>query len=164
MKKLNGNQFISSSRIHRAINGFDEIGKMNLKDMHHAFEKLWENMGFGENQEIGQIILELTSFIKEFYSKHSNEKEDIEKLIIEIPNHNFKDKSIEKIIEHEDLRELLHETDEEILFDAHEYAGEHPEIDLCFISWDDNFIKTIKILLNQLSFKKYIGRYESKIK
>ena len=57
----------------------------------------------------------------------------------------------------------MHEEDEDILFDLNEYANRHLELDLCLVSWDDDFIKAVKILIDQLSFGKYIGRYESKI-
>lgn len=128
--------------------------------MHNAFENLWQKLGFGENQEVEKIILELTKFINEIYSKFSDRMKNIEELIIEIPNHSFKDKEIENIIK-EKLRDILHEKDEEILFDLNEYAKEHPELDLCLVSWDDKFIESVKILLDRLSFKKYMGRYKS---
>lgn len=163
LKKLQSDQFISNSKIHSLINKINRIGKFELEEMHKAFENVWQNLGFGENQEIDQIILKLTEFINEIYSKFSDRKENIEELIIEIPNHTFKDKCIEKIIK-EKLREILHDKDEDILFDLNEYSNKHPELDLCFVSWDDNFIEAVKILLNQLSFKKYIGRHESKLK
>jgi hypothetical protein len=50
------------------------------------------------------------------------------------------------------------------LFDLNEYAKEHPQLDSCLVSRDDDFIEAVKILLNGLSFKKYIGRHESNTK
>ena len=158
LRKYENHQFISNSQIHGIINKFNQIGKLNLEDMHNAFDTTWEDLKFGENQEKEQIIMELNDFINEFHSKYGGRKKNMEKTIIEIPNHSIKGKDILNIIEEKSLRDLLHDKDEDILFDLNQYAREHPELDLCLVSWDDDFIEAVKILLNQLSFKKYIGR------
>ena len=75
-----------------------------------------------------------------------------------IPNHKSKNKEVLKIIERKNLRLLLHKNDEEILFDLNEYAKDHPELDLCLVSWDDGFIDAVRILLDELYFKRHIGR------
>ena len=158
LKKLRDSQFISNAKIHGIINKFNRIGRLKLDDMHNAFETIWKDFGYGENQEIGQVILELNELAKELHSRHSNRKESIEESMIEIPNHRLKDEDILNIIKEKSLREYLHEKDEDILFDINQYGKEHPELDLCLVSWDDDFIDAVRILSNQLSFKKYIGR------
>lgn len=94
LKKLKNDHFISNCKIHDIINRFDKIGELDLDDMHYAFDAIWKSFRFGENQENGQIILELNEFINEFCSKHGNRKDDIEKIINEIPNHTYKDKDV----------------------------------------------------------------------
>ena len=161
LEKFKNTQLISNSQIHSIINKFNKIGKLNLKDMHRIFEKMWKHFDFSENQETNIIINRLEILLGEFYSKNSKIKDNIFNIMKEIPKHKNKDDEILEKIKEENLRELFHDEDEAILFDLHEYAKEHFELDLCFVSWDDKFIKAVKILLNQLSFKKYIGRYES---
>ena len=162
LNKFENTQFISNSQIHGTINRFDQIGKLDLEDMHNTFENIWNTLEYGENQEIGQIIQELDEIINEFYSRYGGRKNNIQNQIIEVPNHKSKDEIIMKIIKEKSLRDLLDDNDEEILFDINQYAKEHPELDLCLVSWDDKFIKAVEILLSQLSFKKYIGIHDSK--
>ena len=160
----NGNSFfISNEKIHKIINRFDQIGKLKNEDMHKSFDKIWKEYDLSENFECEKLIRLLNRFYRNLDSSQHIRKNKICNAAVKIDNHRFKDQKVKRIIEKENLREILHDKDEDILFDAHEYAKHHPELDLCFVSWDDDFIKAVKILLSQLSFKKYIGRYESNI-
>ncbi len=132
--------------------------------MHLIFESMRERFDFSENQETNIIINHIETLLEEFYSKNSKIKDYVFNIMKEIPSHKTKDKTILEKIKEENLKELFHDEDEDILFDLNEYAEHHPELDLCLVSWDDDFIKAVKILLDKLSFKKYIERYESKIK
>ena len=54
----------------------------------------------------------------------------------------------------------FHESDELILFDVNEYVQLHSNVDLTFITADDDFINAIKELLSVLSFNKFINLKE----
>ena len=149
---------ISNWKIHQIVNKFDAIGDLEVEKMHEIIEKIWEEFNFSDNEDCLNLMNILKEFLHEFKApEYSLKNKILDKLTI-IPEHNKKDRKILEIIEKKNLRELLHRKDENILFDLNEYAKEHPELDLCLVSWDDDFIEAVKILLNQLSFKKYIGR------
>lgn len=152
---------ISNETIHKTINGFEDIGKLKNKDMHNAFDKIWDKYDLSENFECEKVLGILNKFYRNLDSSQHMRKNQICNKIIEIYNHKIKDQSVLEKIEKENLREILHEKDEDILFDIDQYAKKHPELDLCLVSWDDKFIEAVRILINQLSFKRYIGRYES---
>lgn len=158
LQEFRNDQIISNSKIHKIINKIGKIGKLELENMHLGFDKIWEEFGFGENQENFFILSKLNKFLKELYSKHDELKTRLCELMKLIPNHKSKNKEVLKIIERKNLRLLLHENDEEILFDLNEYAKNHLELDFCLVSWDDGFIDAVRILLDELSFKRYIGR------
>ena len=134
LKKFKNDLFISNSQIHIIINRFNKIGKLNLENMHNTFERLWKHFDFGENQEIDIIINNLEIILDEFFTKHSKTKKYIFNIMKEIPTHKTKDEEILQMIKEKQLRKLIHDEDEDILFDLNEYAKHHPELDLCFVS------------------------------
>ena len=154
--------FISNERIHRMINEINQIGKLKRNEMHYIIEKIWKYFNLSENQDCINLICILEDFLDEFDSSQYILRNNIFKKLNEIPKHTRKDERIVKLIRKNRLKKILHKNDEEILFDLNEYANEHPQLDLCLVSWDDDFIKAVKILIDELSFKKYIGRHESK--
>lgn len=78
-----------------------------------------------------------------------------------IDNHKNKDKTILEVIEKENLREeLLHNSDEEILFDANEFAKNKSDLDLKFVTADQRFFEAITILKEYLSFGDCINLME----
>ncbi|MBQ6813470.1 MAG: hypothetical protein IJP12_02405 [Methanobrevibacter sp.] len=160
LEKLKNTRIISIFEMHKIIDKINKIGKFSNEDMHSTFNKMWKYFDFAENQEISTIIVFIEKLIEELKSLHDNRKNYLLESIKEIPNHSSKNQKVLRMIEKENLREHLDEKDEKILFDLNEYASKYPQLDLCLVSWDDGFIKAVKILLDRLSFKKYIGRDE----
>lgn len=81
--------------------------------------------------------------------------------MILIPNHVHKDEKILDIIEKENLRDgLLHNSDEEILFDANEFAKNNKDLNLKFVTADQRFFEAITILKEYLSFGDCINLME----
>ena len=154
LKRHNKKSPINESKLHEMIDYFGTIGKLETESMHKILKILWKTYEFDENQKTEDVLLKIKRFKKRYRSKHINSKYETFEKMEEISNHKSKDRKILERIEKENLREILHDEDEDILFDLNEYASEHPELDLCLVSWDDDFIEAIKILLNQLSFKK----------
>lgn len=158
--KLKKDAIINLSTIHSIIDKFKRIGKLNVENMHDILDEIWKNKEYGEYQEVNEILNSLNDVKLDFRCKILFERNIVFENLNEIPNHSSKDQKVLRIIEEENLREHLDEKDEEILFDLNEYARKHPQLDLCLVSWDDGFIKAVKILLDRLSFKKYISRDE----
>lgn len=158
IRTFSKSEFLSKSTIHNAIDDFDQIGKLDNDNMHSALDKIWDGFAFGENQLVSTILFKLTKLIQDSFADNYESKDLVLSKLNLIPNHSSKDESVLNLIENENLRTFFHDKDEEIMFDLNEYAKQHPELDLCLVSWDDDFIKAVRILINQLSFKRYIGR------
>ena len=78
-----------------------------------------------------------------------------------VPNHTKKDKIILDKIKQENLRSnLLHGADEEILFDANEFCKNNPDLNLKFVSADQDFLKAIDILMDFLCIDESINLVE----
>lgn len=153
--------FMSRDSFHRYINNLDDIDKFKVQDMHLAFEKIWNLFEIGENQEIMILKLQFDNFINEFSGFNFKRKKELLTQLIIIPNHNHKDKNIIRVIEKENLRhKLLHASDEEILFDAHEFAKNNKDLDLKFVTADQKFFEAITILKKYLSFGDCINLME----
>ena len=168
LEKLNKKQyefddsyFMSRDTFHDYINNFDAIEKFNIQDMHFAFEKIWNLFDIGENQEIMILKMKFDKFINEFCGFNFKRKKELFNHLILIPNHTFKDKDVINGIEKENLRdELLHASDEEILFDAHEFAKNNKDLNLKFVTADQNFFEAITILKKYLCFGDCINLME----
>lgn len=153
--------FMSCENFHKYINTMNDIGKFKHQDMHLAFEKIWNLFDFGENQEIMILKLKFDNFINEFYGFNLKRKVDLFHQLILIPNHVHKDEKILDIIEKENLRDgLLHNSDEEILFDANEFAKNNKDLNLKFVTADQRFFEAITILKEYLSFGDCINLME----
>lgn len=153
---IDDNTMINLSKIHQSINKFKKIGKLDVDKMHQAIETIWDELGFNENTEAFQVKINFNNYFHNFHHTHRKCKTDCFNNLKYIPAHNKKDKIVLDKIKNKSLRKTyLHNKDEEILFDAHEYLLNHPKLDLMFISADKDFIKAISILIDVLAFKKY---------
>lgn len=154
--------FISISSINNIISQFHDIGKLNNEGMHKLIDRIWEKNEFGENEEKENIKFIFSKCKRQIYKRHLKIKDMFFNESVKIPSHKREDKAIKRQIEEENLKELFGDGDKEILFDLNEYAKDHPELELCLVTWDDNFIEAVRILLDKLSFKRYIGKkYQS---
>ena len=147
--------FLSRADLHNYINDINDLGKLYATNMHYAFEKIWEKFEFGENQDAFMIKLKLNEFISNFEGNNNLRRDKILNELILIPNHRKKDRKILNIIDKENLREeLLHEDDENILFDANEFACSNPDLNLGFVTGDEYFLKAIDILMDYLCIEE----------
>ena len=160
MKKFDDFEFLSSSQLHNAVGKFNDICEMDSKDMQDSFVKLWENFDFSENQEVFLIKLKLNEFIQNFEGFHRLRKNNIFNQLEFVSSHTKKDKRILDKIKKENLKEYLHDNDEDILFDANEYCQNNPWLNLKFVSADRDFIKAINVLSDELCIKDCINLLE----
>lgn len=161
ISEFEDNPLVSCGEIHESITKFNDIGKLKVKDMHIAFEKLWNLFKFSENQELHIIKLMFDKFFRNYNDLNYSRKCYIFNELKLVPNHSKKDKKILDIIKKENLKDrLLHDSDEDILFDANELAENNKELDLEFVTADQNFYKAINILMDYLSFDKCINLME----
>lgn len=154
--KYGDHVFIDLSEIHRNVNRFGQIGKFEVKDMHKAIDVIWQELNFDENTEAFRVKKEFNIYFGNFESRHRNGKKDCLKKMNFIPAHQNKDPNVLKIIHQNSLRDYLHDEDEKILFDVHEYLKTNIVMDLVLISNDKYFIKVISELISVLSFNKYL--------
>ena len=91
--------------------------------MHLIFESMRERFDFSENQETNIIINHIETLLEEFYSKNSKIKDYVFNIMKEIPSNKTKDKTILEKIKEENLKELFHDEDEDILFDLNDIQG-----------------------------------------
>lgn len=161
MDEFDDVSFMSIVEFHRFIENFDDIGNFQVYNMHIALEKLWNFFDFSENQEVFIIKSKLNNFLRNFNNLNYTRKNYILGKLTLISNHKNKDKSILEIIKKENLRdELLHDSDEEILFDAHEFAKNNKDLELKFVTADQKFFEAITILKKYLSFGDCINLME----
>ena len=149
-------QFISKTSFHIFLDNAKPIKNLSVQNMHYAFDCIWDAFGFGENQEVGEVRLKLRRFITSFNQCHSSRKCKFIEISNYIPAHRHKDPKIIDMIMVNELNDDLHDEDEEILFDLHEYNQNHPDLNLILVSWDKTFINVVEKLLDMLSFKEYV--------
>ena len=148
--------FIDLSEIHRKVNRFGQIGKLDVDDMHSAVDVIWQELHFDENTDAFKVKTEFDNYSQNFKSKHRNCKKDCLKKMKFIPAYQNKDPNVLRVIHNKSLREYFHGEDEKILFDVHEYLKNNTINDLVIISNDKDFIKAIFELISVLSFNKYL--------
>ena len=157
LKKTNDNSLIDLSRIHAEINKFKAIGELNVKNMHLAIDIIWQELGFSQNTDAYQVKTDFNNYLNKFQAKHRKYKKYCFKKMKYIPAYHKKDKTVLNKIKEKSLREkCLHSRDEEILFDVNDYIKNNPNLDLLFVSGDEDFIKAISLLIDVLNFNKYI--------
>ena len=157
LRKHGDHQFISRTSFHLFIDKSKPINQLSVENMHHAFDCIWDALGFGENQEVGEIKLKLRGFIVAFGKSHASRKVNFIKTTNYIPAHRHKDQQIINMVNANSLSDNLHGEDEKILFDLQEYSKNHPELNLILVSWDTTFIEVVKDIKNVLSFNECIS-------
>ena len=133
------------------------INQLTVENMHYAFDCIWDALGFGENQEAGEIKLKLRRFIVAFGKSHASRKTSFIQTANYIPAHRHKDHQIINQVNAKSLAGNLHDEDEKILFDLQEYSKNHPKLNLILVSWDKTFIEVVKEIKNVLSFNECIS-------
>lgn len=156
LRKHNEGQFISRTSFHLFIDKSKPINRLTVENMHYAFDCIWDALGFGENQEVGEIKLKLRRFIVAFGKSHSSRKSNFIKTANYIPAHRHKYPQITNMVNAKSLGDDLHGEDENILFDLQEYSKNHPELNLILVSWDKAFMKVVEEIHSILSFNQYI--------
>ena len=77
-----------------------------------AFDCIWDALGFGENQEAGEIKLKLKRFKVAFGKTHTSRKTNFLKTANYIPAHRHKDKQIISMVNAKSLGDDFHGEDE----------------------------------------------------
>lgn len=157
LRKHNEHQFVSRTSFHLFIDKSKPINQLTVENMHYAFDCIWDALGFGENQEAGEIKLKLRRFIVAFGKSHASRKTSFIQTANYIPAHRHKDHQIINQVNAKSLAGNLHDEDEKILFDLQEYSKNHPKLNLILVSWDKTFIEVVKEIKNVLSFNECIS-------
>lgn len=161
INQFNDVDLINEFFIHNMINTLKPIGKLENKEMHDVLDKIWEELDFSENHDSFDVKLKFGIFQNDFLSSNNLRKNYILNEMFQVPNHGKKDKRILDYIKKVGLRDtLLHDEDENILFDANEYCINNPELNLKFVSADQDFLKAIDILRDVLCIKESINLLE----
>ncbi len=161
IEKYDDFKFLTMQELYYPINYLTNVEKLKIEDMHIIFDKIWKSFDFGESQEVFLIKLKFKKFINDFEGNHRLRKGIIFNNMKLVPNHSKKDKVVLDKIKNEHLRKaLLHESDENILFDANEFACRNPNLDLKFVSADEDFLKAIDILMQYLCIDETINLKE----
>lgn len=157
INNIDDNTFINLSKIHNSINNFQDIEKFDADDMHLAIDTIWNELGFDENTDAFKVKSMFNNYFHNFHKTHRKCKKHCFKKMKYIPAYHKKDKIVLNRIQEKSLRKnYLHGRDEEILFDVNDYMKNNPNLDLLFVSGDEDFIKAISILIDVLNFNKYI--------
>ena len=151
---------INVDDMHHLIDGFRPVGNFKINEMHAAFNKIWLNQGFDETHDAFEVKSFFNIFKKDFQSKHMSKKNELFSEMTFVSSHTKKDKRIIDKIKKENLKEYLHDNDEDILFDANEYCQNNPWLNLKFVSADRDFIKAIKVLGDELCINECINLLE----
>ena len=159
--QFDDSELINEFSIHHMINTLKPIGKLENYEMHNVLDKIWEELDFGENQDSFDVKSKFGIFQNDFLSSNNLRKENIFNLIFQVPNHTIKEKKILDMIKKQNLRDnLLHEEDENILFDANEFCKNNRQLNLKFVSADQDFLKAIDILMRVLCIKESVNLLE----
>ena len=158
INKTGDNDFIDLSEIHNAISRFKKIGELDVDNMHSAIEVIWQELGFDENTDAFKVKSNFNNYLNTFQSRHRLYRIQCFNNMGCIPAYSQIDIAVLNKIKKEALRrdDCLHEADEKILFDVHEYMKNNPNADLLFISGDKRFVKAIFILIDVLAFNRVI--------
>lgn len=158
INKTGDNDLIDLSEVHNAISRFKKIGELDVDNMHSAIEVIWQELGFDENTDAFKVKSNFNNYLNSFQSRHRSYRIQCFNNMGCIPAYSQKDKAVLNKIKKESLRrdDCLHEADEKILFDVHEYLKNNPNADLLFVSGDKRFVKAISILIDVLAFNSVI--------
>lgn len=61
---------INEYDIHKEINSFECIGKLNNKEMHFALKIIWKNLSFDYYHDVFDVKLILDNFLNNFQTRH----------------------------------------------------------------------------------------------
>lgn len=158
INKTGDNDLIDLSEVHNAISRFKKIGELDVDNMRSAIEVIWQELGFDENTDAFKVKSNFNNYLNSFQSRHRSYRIQCFNNMGCIPAYSQKDKAVLNKIKKESLRrdDCLHEADEKILFDVHEYMKNNPNDDLLFVSGDKRFVKAISILIDVLAFNSVI--------
>lgn len=158
INKTGDNDLIDLSEVHNAISRFKKIGELDVDNMHSAIEVIWQELGFDENTDAFKVKSNFNNYLNSFQSRHRSYRIQCFNNMGCIPAYSQKDKAVLNKIKKESLRrdDCLHEADEKILFDVHEYLKNNHNADLLFVSGDKRFVKAISILIDVLAFNRVI--------
>ena len=158
INKTGDNDLIDLSEVHNAISRFKKIGELDVDNMRSAIEVIWQELGFDENTDAFKVKSNFNNYLNSFQSRHRSYRIQCFNNMGCIPAYSQKDKAVLNKIKKESLRrdDCLHEADEKILFDVHEYLKNNPNADLLFVSGDKRFVKAISILIDVLAFNSVI--------
>ena len=157
LKKYGDNNLINEYDVHKKINTIQPIGKLKNKDMHLIVSILWETLNFDENHDSFDVKLRFNFFKMDFFKSNNVRKDKIFNKLILVPNHTKKDKVILNMVKKEKLNKLLHDEDEDILFDANEFCILNQELNLKFVSADQDLLNVFDILKSYLCIKESIN-------
>lgn len=154
--KFNDNDLISLYDVHNKINSFKSIGKLSSNEMHVIVEMIWDELNFDENTEVFKVKSIFNDYWKHFHSKHFLYLTFCFNNMEYIPHYTELDKTVLDKIDEKSLRgNYLHDNDEKILFDVHDYLNKNYNLDLVFVSDDEDFIFAVGELIDVLSFNSY---------
>ena len=94
LKKHDDGEFISQSSFHTFIENFKSVNKLNVKNMHYAFDYMWNFFDFGENGQVSDVKLKFRKFRYSFGRNHVSRKVKFIKNANYIPAHTRKDQKI----------------------------------------------------------------------
>ncbi|MBQ6100114.1 MAG: hypothetical protein IJL02_09700 [Methanobrevibacter sp.] len=155
------NNFVDYEKVHRYLNGINSMDKFDKEDMHYALSVIWDRLCFDQYHDAFDVKTKFAIFQKDFQAIHIENKKKTFDFLKIVPNHTKKDKIILDKIKQENLRSnLLHGADEEILFDANEFCKNNPDLNLKFVSADQDFLKAIDILMDFLCIDESINLVE----
>ena len=162
-ENFSDNNFIYFYDVYRFLNRVNPKSKFDIEDMRQALRIIWEKLGFNEYHDAFDVKNKFSLFQNDFQSIQNKNKQKTFNYLKIVSNHTIKDKDIINMIEKEKLRDyLLHGSDENILFDANEFCKNKPELNLKFVSADQDFLKAINILMEYLCIGDCINLLEFK--
>ncbi len=159
--KFSDNSLINEFEGHKLIDKMNSIGTLDIDEMHDAFNVIWENLDFNINHDAFDVKNKFSVFTNNFQSSHVLRKNYLFNKMTLVPNHTQKDKRILYKIKEEKLRDnWLHGEDENILFDANEFCQKNKNINLEFVTADNDFTEAIGRLSDYLCFDGCINLLE----
>lgn len=151
------NSLIGENDAHNYVSKLKHNLLLKKEDMHFAINVIWEDLDFNENHDAFEVKSIFHDFQNEFQGVHESRKCDIFNKLILIPNHTKKDNIIQYYIKKDNLGQIFHGEDENILLDANEFCKNHKDSNLRFVSADQDFIKAIEILMDKLCIEEVVN-------
>lgn len=122
--------------------------QFSKKDLRKTINIFLKDFELEYNCKINDLKKLFNRFTNEFNSKIFRLEDKLNQHVNVINNHDAKNyENLKKIISN---KTNIHKEDENILLDAEEYAKEHDKLKLFFITWDKQFFKGVKSILEIL--------------